>query len=511
MKKTKALLIGVSDYTDISAPSLPLCKNDLHSMNKALIEGLMLCRSDIIVYGDNNIVTINDFENSLKQMNECIESEDTFIFYFTGHGMKNNTENYLVFSDSYININEIIKKLLNINAKNYLVIIDSCYAGNTNLPLSVPIDLNETISKFIGHGIAVMASCGSNETSSFDKSRGISLYTSFVCDAFTNKYLVIKGKKSLADIKQYVDRLAEISNQKGINKEQNIVFRSNIIGTIYFDIENYIQYNVSKIYEEKQKYIIYDVKPLHANIKRLAVRVILRFPCTKEEIADITKEISKDAQFYDVYLNKKQESRLKGKNVNIIWCYFGYDENDIINCNYVYQSTWVDNSQNKQYWYKSSNNSEIINGIMVNEKLDYNFWKKNIIENTSVNNENLVKRTHEIFKKLIKQADSFVSLFYEYQNKVITEIELIELVSPIYIEMRKLIYAEQELPIASKELYDWQQSYSNLASTISDFLLYYTKGNKWDSLNRIKLTEISIKRYNEELEIIKRKESTLNI
>ncbi|MGG4011511.1 hypothetical protein [Bacillus smithii] len=53
-----------------------------------------------------------------------------------------------------------------------------------------------------------------------------------------------------------------------------------------------------------------------------------------------------------VYNNEITKERLSGKSANIIWNYFGRDESDIVKNNYICVTTWVDDSQDKKWWYR---------------------------------------------------------------------------------------------------------------------------------------------------------------
>ncbi len=91
----------------------------------------------------------------------------------------------------------------------------------------------------------------------------------------------------------------------------NPYFCSNIGGTIFFDVEEYSPpYKINDIYEETDTYIIYGVKAIHNNSKRLVVKVILRFHSSMEEIADIYGS-SKKVLYYEVHLKQIAESRHK--------------------------------------------------------------------------------------------------------------------------------------------------------------------------------------------------------
>lgn len=82
MGTIKALIVGVSDYTVINAPSLDLCFNDIFAFKKALIKGLNAKSEDIYICGESKTVTVNDFIRSFQSIVEKIDGSDTFFFYF---------------------------------------------------------------------------------------------------------------------------------------------------------------------------------------------------------------------------------------------------------------------------------------------------------------------------------------------------------------------------------------------------------------------------------------------
>ena len=60
-------------------------------------------------------------------------------------------------------------------------------------------------------------------------------------------------------------------------------------------VEDYKPYKTKRIFKETDRYIIYSVEPTHANVKRISLKVILRFPCSAEEIANIAQDINREA------------------------------------------------------------------------------------------------------------------------------------------------------------------------------------------------------------------------
>lgn len=92
MQKTKALVVGVSQYFDPQTPDLPFCKYDISLIRDALYHGLKLDYEDIITLGATEVVTAKDFFDVLDDLSNFIKKEDNLIFYFSGHGSNSNEE-----------------------------------------------------------------------------------------------------------------------------------------------------------------------------------------------------------------------------------------------------------------------------------------------------------------------------------------------------------------------------------------------------------------------------------
>ncbi len=500
MGTIKVLLVGVCEYLTVKCPSLPMCKNDLFAMRTALVNGLNINPNNIHLCGETGIVTKNELITSICTVLKDISENDTFIFYFFGHGGKN----CLVLSDSLIELQDLLDTIGQIETKNKIAIIDSCHSGGFSLESIPAIDIDETVEHFAGRGFAVLASCGAEQYSGFNEDKKISLYTSFVCDAFTARFLIRKGKKSLETINEAIFRFAEVSNRKkGCNFQQPI-FRSSIGGTIFFDVEEYNPYKIAKIYEETDNYIIYNVEPAHhAEEKRLFVKVILRFPSSMEQIAEIATGIKNKVLYYEVHQNEIAEARHKGHAANIVCCYFGYDEDDMVDCNYFCYTTWVDDLQDKDCWYRTSKNIIVIKGVHINVNGSYELIKN--LRDNNLDKDELIQITREYTANIISVAEQYIKIFREYLNNTITEEELINSVVPLNIEISKWFFKQSDLPKSPNELHDWAHIHKKLSCTIHDFSLFYDKKNlkTWKSENRKWLLKNAIKRYEMELEELK--------
>lgn len=506
MGHIKVLLVGVRVYPMVGLPPLPICVNDVQAVKNALTSGLKVTANDINVCGNYGIVTKNDLLNGLASVLTTTTPDDTFIFYFSGHGGKN----YFALSDGNLPLQTLIDIIEETTAKSKIVILDSCHSGGFSISDTPALDLEETVNTFVGHGCAVLASSGADQTSGFNSERKLSIYTTFLVDALTSRFLIRNGKKSLETINEAIFHYAKIWNERHPSETQQPVFRSNIGGTIFFDVEDFNPYRVTQVYEETDKYIIYEVEPVHTNIKRLSAKIILRYESTIEEIANIAHEIKNKIRYADVYQNSGMELRHKGKAANIIWCYFGYSEDDIVGSNYIYYTTWVDDSQDKAHWYISGNHSQIVDDIHIRTNTLYHAINK-MLRETKIDKDELIRRTREITAELINTAQQFIKFYHEYKNRVINEQELIDAVEPLDQKIRQLYSQQDDLPCPPKELDEWSSINSQLAGTIHDFSLYYSKKRlgKWTPENRIYLMNSSIKRYEADLEILRKLEETI--
>lgn len=495
----KVVLVAVSLYedsfkNDYSCNDLPLCKNDLYAMQYALVNGLNIDFDNIDLLGEAGTVKTSTFSNKLKETIYNSTEEDILIFYFSGHG----GDNSIACSDGLINLQSIIDTLNKTMAKNKIIILDSCYSGGFDLESNTTI---KNIETFVGRGCAVMASCGATEKSHFNFEKKLSTYTSFLCDAILCKFISRKGKKSLEAINEALFRYIENWNRKNDDKIQKPIFRSNIGGTIFFDVEEYTPYNIENVYLETDKYIIYSVKSISSNVRRLAVKCILRYKYNEKELGDIVSEIIEKVRCCNVYSSQQEEARFKNQPAQIIWCYLGQDEEDIINSNYVYTTTWTSPSQNRTHWY--NNADKIINDICFKFNKSYDMLKK--MMRPVIDKTEFIKQAKDCTLKLVDIAEKYIVQFREFLNSVISETELIEAVKPLNKEITKLYFKHTNLPVPPTELHDWFRVHCKLAATIHDFSLYYNEDNLnvWSAENRKWLMTNCLKTYEQELEELK--------
>lgn len=505
MAKVRALIIGVSKYTAIRANNLEFCKNDIYAMRQAFIQGLNVDPSDIILCGISDTVTIAELAAALHFLSDISEKDDTLLLYFSGHGTTANNKHYLVLSDELIETHELINYLESNRAKNKVLFLDCCLAGNFKVDGTAIFNVDETVDAFAGKGYAVIASCSAQQYSYGHPDKPISLFTNFLYDALTLKFTIREGKKSLHDIHKLVFMLLEGWNKNNPTKIQTPIYRANLGGTIYFEIQDYLPYIKKEFFADCESYIIYSVEPIHSGIaKRYRVQVILKQPMTFEEIAVINHEIVQEVKGLNICENERQEKRWRDKAANIVFCYFGFDETDMMNHNYVCHTTWVDDTQDKNHWYHSGKNCEVISGIHFTICSYYQSLKA-FTEKHIGGKEQLIKETRAIITHMVTLAEQLISLYNEFLNGTKSEDEYRNDISEISAKIITLYLAEGDLDIPPNDLQEWSQCCSGLAGTIHDLTLYYGRNSFAERTpeNRKACMDMSIKRYYEDIEKLK--------
>lgn len=506
MPVLRALVIGVSNYTAMNEPDLPFCKNDISAVCDALVCGLKVMKTNITTCGNNETVKGADFIAALQNLISTTATEDTLIFYFSGHGGTLPNGHHLLLSDCFVSTKDIIGLLENIPAKNKIIFLDSCMSGNFNINQTASLNINDTVEEFAGKGYAVFASSNAAQVSYGHPDKPISLFTSFLCEALKDVYIIKKGKKSLYDISKLLFIYLDIWNKKNPKKQQHPIFRANMGGTIFFEVQEYHPFHTAKIYEETDDYIIYAVEPLHNGLaKRYAVKVILKSPFSFEDISTINHEIVNKVKKAEVYQNEISQKHWHRADANIVFCYYGRDESDILNSNYLCHTTWVDENQDKKWWYRLDKNSAIINDIHFNFHSYYENLR--IFTETNIGDKGmLIEETKSIMSQLITLAEKVIGLYNEFLNGTKSEGALVDDMEIVIPSIEKYYFKETDLAISPIELKAWRQCCSNLSGTIHDFTLFYNKRylSSRTFQNRIACMNMTINRYYEDLEALKR-------
>lgn len=498
----RAVIIGVSNYyidTKIDTKSsLEFCKNDIELFKLTIKQRLSITDDNILLCGTKGDVFMSEFINRFSSFLKDTSPDDTLIFYFSGHGLVEKKESYLKFSDKFLKTQELINLFEKSQIKSKIMFIDACESGGLRVDNAFQLGVEENIRNYAGKGYVVFTSSRANQYSWKHMDKNISVFTYFLSSAFTNNSIIKNGRINLYELCKLTRLYIEVYSRKHPKYKQDTTYSSKIFGTLFFEVTNYIPYIPNDFYREMEKYIIYKVTPVHHSFtKRYDVRIILKTAVTLTEIQEISKEINNILCKADVYQNKIAEKRFKGENTNIIWCFYGYNVEDIERCNFICKTTWVDDKQDKNNWYKTnSKDTFFIKGTHFKVFSTYDFMKKFNKDNTG-EKEMLIKTTREILNKSIKCAER---VFYEYaklKNKAISEEQFICKIKPILNEIDTLYFKSTELNIPPLEIKEWSQKFDSLIATIHNLTIYYGKhGLKNRSYeNRIACVEMTIKDY----------------
>ena len=508
---TRALVFGVSDYSQIQASNLPFCINDIKVVKKAFVNGLNINPLNIEVYGKKGTVLSGEFISALDKLSKISNNNDTILFYFSGHGVSMSRGHHLVLSDEYIKTQDIIERMERIPAKNKIIILDCCNAGDFHIDNTITFDINNTANEFSGKGYAVFASSNAGQSSYNHPENSLSLFTTFLCWTLNSNHLIKEGKKSLYDIKKLLFMYLEVWNKNNSDRIQTPIFRANMGGTIFFDIKRYTPYNVGRFYEETDTYIIYSVEPTHhGTAKRFSVQAILKHPSSFEEISLIKHEIVDKIKFAKIYNNKITEKLWRRKPANLVSCFFGFDEEDVLNNNYFCITTWADETQDRDWWYRIYKNTEIINGIHFKFRSNYQFQKTYISERIGIT-EDLVVKTKSLVRKMVVLAEQIIIQYNDFANGEKSERELAEAISKLKPDIERTYSIQGNLDIAPKELKEWSECCMCLSGTIHDFTFYYNQKAMTERTpeNRKACMDMIIEQYYKDFESYKKLEEEI--
>ena len=233
--------------------------------------------------------------------------------------------------------------------------------------------------------------------------------------------------------------------------------------------------------------------------------MILKKPVSFEQVSLINLQIVERIKLLNIFNSKAQESKWKNKPANLIFAYFGLDYSDIVSGNYICDTTWADDTQDKKWWYRIRKESEaVINGIYFNIHSYYQSLKEYTAEHTA-NAEEIIQETESILSEMITLAEYVIAQYNEVLNNERTEEEFVNLVADALSRINELYCKEGDLDFPPEELREWSQLCSNIISGIHDFSLFYGSQHflQRTEMNRRQCMNLSIKQYYQDLERLK--------
>ena len=437
MENIKALLIGVSNYNANIADDLPLCKNDLDLIDKALKTGLCINPSDITLLGKAGTVTKVQLVSRLNDLNKAVSKNDTVIVYFSGHAQTTENTHYLCFSDSILETKQYIEYISSLNCKIKIIIIDACNCKVKN-PYSSNFQSIDYIRKAIGKGTVVVTASSPEQKSYFNKNATASAFTYFLSASLTDNFMVKDGKKSLFNILYATLMYMEFYNRCNLHPCQTPQIASNLLGDVIVDIKSGLALKKTVHCKNFKKYVIYSDDPLHNfESKRYCIKVILKVPTNYKEVLSISQQIVKKLKKLDVYKNDIQKNRWKHKEADAFFIYFYLNKNDALNGHHICQVTWFNNSKNLSEYAGLRNIHDAKGNICFQVNKNYELYKQLLsLDVTSC--ENYKEYIQSSLLELFNIGEDITSIFASLMNKTISVNKYLEKLSSHYCKINEL-------------------------------------------------------------------------
>ncbi|MBR0196037.1 MAG: SUMF1/EgtB/PvdO family nonheme iron enzyme [Paludibacteraceae bacterium] len=222
---TFVIIIANEDYKSV-AP-VPFALNDGRILAKYCQRTLGVPAANIKVHEN---ATYNDIRLAmawLKNVCEKYEGEASVIFYYTGHGIPDESDKsaYLLPVDGdgrYVatgyKMDDLYQKLGEMPTKSVTVLLDACFSGATRdgqmVAQAKGVALKTKRCEPQGNTVVLSAAQG-DETAGFDEEQGHGMFTYFLL----KKLQETKGDVTLDDLSQYVIR--EVGRKSAVtNKPQ---------------------------------------------------------------------------------------------------------------------------------------------------------------------------------------------------------------------------------------------------------------------------------------------------
>ncbi len=221
-----ALLVGINCYDDAFIADLQVCVDDVTAVQQALAESYQVAR----LLTDATPATPPTRANilsSLANIAQAAAEEDVLLFYFSGHGLAEGGESYLLPCDPRLSalrhtavaMQDLRDLLEQSPARARVVIIDACHSGAA-IGKAPPTMTPEFIQRVFAEaeGMAVLASCKQGQRSWEWPDQGRSVFTYYLLEALRGQAdHDRKGFVTVSDAGRYVaDRVKHWSVEHSV-------------------------------------------------------------------------------------------------------------------------------------------------------------------------------------------------------------------------------------------------------------------------------------------------------
>jgi Caspase domain len=216
-RKAHAVLAGVNRYADTSISSLNYCARDVTAVQQVLAQRGFLTQlfADGQTAAPERVAVLKQLAIDAK----TAKAEDLLLFYFSGHGLADQGDGYLLSRDtdfvvktqSAIKTDDVLDLMTHSPAAAKVLILDACHSGAQigKAPLHMTAEFIERVYRK-ARGVAVLASCAQDEVAWEDGNLGHGVFSTAVLEALSGLAdFEGKGFVTVGDLHRYaVDRVA---------------------------------------------------------------------------------------------------------------------------------------------------------------------------------------------------------------------------------------------------------------------------------------------------------------
>lgn len=279
----KAVFVGINDYGNPDA-NLRGCIPDATAMSTLLeTNGDGSPNFDCQLYTDYQAGTKAKLISTVLDLFKG--DHEIALFYFSGHGMRNEIDTYLVTPDweKYspgLSVTDLMKIVNESECKNKIVILDCCHSGATG-----GANIIGDEASILGSGVTILAA--SKDTEASLEVNGHGIFTNLLLDALQGGAADVSGNISPGAVYSYIDKSLGAHDQRP-------VFKTNI--TKFVRLRKMSPVVPEPVIRKLIKYFPtpgheYSLDPSYEDTNSPDVKPLIRKPYASEEHVAIFKEL----------------------------------------------------------------------------------------------------------------------------------------------------------------------------------------------------------------------------
>lgn len=304
-----AVIIGNNNYEGSGLGNLNFCANDAQAFYDALLQYAKYDEENIMLFSDGGHIAAKpvyytDILSAVKEMCSKATENDSILFFFAGHGTRDEKDSYLltkeyrsnVINDSSITMKKINEYFSNSAAKFKLRFFDACHSGRFGVRgLSNPSV--ETDLAIDAEGWATLASCREEQYAHELSQIGHGVFSYFLIRGLSGDASINNENVSLDNLKVYVMNQT-ISFTRKIGVEQTPVFSGEQAGTLILSvISNKEKDKISEILNKIEQSNVQELEPVSNDTEKLISQLANLLKTDNESQAFIAKNQEEKLNF----------------------------------------------------------------------------------------------------------------------------------------------------------------------------------------------------------------------